>query len=289
MGGERLACRTVPVAVVTDSTAGIPEALRVQWGIRVVQLQLRLDERVDDEDRFERDELFDALRAAKPVATAPPETGAFFWAYQDAVSSGADSIVSVHISGQLSATADAAREAAAQVNIPVHVLDSQTTGMSLGFAALSAARAAAAGAPARRVIDVTERRYQHSSEIIYVPTLEYLRRGGRIGAAAALLGNALSIKPLLTVADGSVAPLARVPGSKRALARLVDLAVARAGDGPVEVAISCTESGERESTVAEQLRARLNQLEDVLTVQASTVISAHVGPEALGITVCPAS
>ncbi|WP_158887440.1 DegV family protein [Amycolatopsis anabasis] len=278
------------VAVVTDSTACLPDHLINQWGIKVVQLQLQVGAHVDDEHRFSRPEIIEALRMGKTVATAPPDAGAFFWTYQDAVSAGATAIVSVHISGRMSATAQAAREAAQQVRIPVHVLDSEILGMSLGFAALSAARAAAAGGQARRVIEAAERRYTTSTELIYVDTLEYLRRGGRIGAATKFLGTALSIKPLLTVRDGEVAPVARVPGTRRALAKLADLAVDRAGGQPVDIAVlRFGAPDERMEEVTARLKERLPAVRDSLLLEASTIIGAHVGPGAVGITVSPAA
>lgn len=279
----------MPVAVITDSTACIPEQLAAQWGIVVVQVQLVVDDRIDDESRFDRNELIEMLRAGRHVSTRPPDPGAFFWTYQDAVSAGADAIVSLHISGKMSATAEAAREAAQQIKVPVYVIDSGTTGMSLGFAALSAARAAAAGGQPQRVIDAAVRRFRGGNEFVYVDTLEYLRRGGRIGGASAMLGTALSIKPLLTVADGEVAPLARTAGTKRALAKLADLAVRRAGTEPVDVAIACAIPSDREMSMVSQLRSRVPGLREIVLVQASTVITAHVGPGALGITISSAT
>nr|WP_026360949.1 DegV family protein [Amycolatopsis nigrescens] len=277
------------VAVITDSTACLPEHLIQQWGIKVVQMQLQVAGRVDDEHRFERAELVEALRAGQPVATSPPDAGAFFWAYQDAVSAGATAIVSLHISSRMSATIQAAHQAAQQIKIPVYILDSAVLGMSLGFAALSAARTAAAGAQVQRVVQAAERRYKTSTELIYVDTLEYLRRGGRIGAASAWLGSAFSIKPLLTVREGEVAPLARVPGTRRALARMADLAVERASGKPVDIAIlRFGAPDERVEEIAERLRARMPEIQDSLLLEAGTIIGAHVGPGALGITVSPA-
>jgi len=273
---------------VTDSTASLPEQLRKQWGIAVIQLQLQVGDRVDEENRFDRGHLVDALGAGERVTTNPPDPGAFFWTYQDAVSAGATAIVSLHISQRMSATLQAAHEAAQQVKIPVYTVDTGTTGMSLGFAALSAARAAAAGASAERVIEAAQRRFAGSSELIYVDTLEYLRRGGRIGGAAALLGTALSIKPLLTVRGGEVAPLAKAAGSRRALGKLVDLAAERAGHLPTDLAISCFRPTDRELMLVQQLRERIPNLRELNIVEASTVIGAHVGPGALSITVSPA-
>ncbi|MDQ0376870.1 DegV family protein [Amycolatopsis thermophila] len=275
------------VAVVTDSTASLPEQLRKQWGVAVIQLQLQVGDHVDEENRFDRGDLVAALSAGERVTTNPPDPGAFFWTYQDAVSAGATAIVSLHISQRMSATLQAAQEAARQVQVPVYTVDSGTTGMSLGFAVLSAARAAAAGGSPERVIEAAQRRFATSSELIYVDTLEYLRRGGRIGGAAALLGTALSIKPLLTVRDGEVAPLARAAGSRRALAKLVDLAAQRAGRLPTDLAISCFRPTDRELSLVQQLRERVANVRELSIVEASTVIGAHVGPGALSITVSP--
>ncbi|MEC3973827.1 DegV family protein [Amycolatopsis sp. H20-H5] len=277
------------IAVITDSTACLPEQLAAQWGISVVQVQLHVGDQTDDEHRFDRARLIELMRAGTPVTTSPPDSGAFFWAYQEAASSGASAIVSVHISGRMSETVQRAREAAQQVRIPVHVLDSGTTGMSLGFAAISAARVAAAGGQLGRVIDAAERRFRTSTELIYVDSLEWLRRGGRIGAAQAMLGTALSIKPLLTVRDGEVAPVARVAGTKRALAKLVELAVTTAGEGKVDVAVTRFGAEDREVEIGAALKRRLPHLADSMMVEASTIIGAHVGPGAVGITLSPAA
>ncbi|WP_101609987.1 DegV family protein [Amycolatopsis sp. BJA-103] len=276
-----------PVAVITDSTSCLPVPVAERWGIGVVQVQLQVGEQFDEENRYDRDEVIGQLRAGTPVKTAPPEVAAFFWAFQDAASKGASAIVSVHISGRMSETVNAAREAAQQVNIPVHVLDSGTTGMSLGFAATSAAKVAAAGGQATRVIDAAERRFRGSREILYVDTLEFLRRGGRIGAAQAFLGSAFSIKPLLTLKNGEVAPLTRVPGQRRALNKLVDLAVDCAGDQDVEVAITRFGPDERDLEIGGRLRARLPHMVDSTLVDASMILGAHLGPGAIGITVSP--
>ncbi|ADJ43463.1 DegV family protein [Amycolatopsis mediterranei S699] len=275
------------IAVITDSSSCLPDLVASRWAIGVVQIQLSLGSHYDDENRFDRKEVIEAMRAGQVIATAPPDPGAFFWAYQEAATAGATAIVSIHISGRMSDTVRAAREAAQQVRIPVHVLDSRTTGMSLGFAAVSAARAAAAGADADRVIEAAERRCTTSTEFIYVDTLEYLRRGGRIGAAQAMLGSAFSIKPLLTVKDGEVAPLARVPGTKRALAKMVDLAVKKSGGFRADIAVTRFGASDHELEIGRQIERRVPAMVESMVVEASTVIGAHLGPGALGITVSP--
>ncbi len=279
--------RSIPgyVAVVTDSTASLPQHVADRWGIGVVQLQLQVGDHFDEENRFQRDQVFSMLREGAQLATSPPDPGAFFWTYQEAASRGATAIVSMHISGRMSETVNIAREAAQQVRVPVHVVDSGTTGMSLGFGAVAAARIAAAGGGPDRVVQAAEHRIAASRELIYVDTLEFLRRGGRIGAAQALLGTALSLKPLLTVKDGEISPLARVPGSKRALAKLVDIAVRTAAQGRVDIALNRAGADERDREIGGRLRARLPGMSDNVVTDASMVLGAHLGPGALSITV----
>ncbi|WP_326569110.1 DegV family protein [Amycolatopsis rhabdoformis] len=273
------------IAVVTDSTSCLPDKLAARWGIGVVQVQLHVGDQTDDEHRFDRTELIAAMKSGHSVTTSPPDPGAFFWTYQDAAARGASAIVSLHISGRLSETVQAAREAAQQVRIPVHIIDSGTASMSLGYAAVSAARVAGAGGQLARVLEAAERRVRAATELIYVDTLEYLRRTGRVGAAQSLVGTAFSIKPLLTVRNGEVSPLARVPGTKRAMNRLVDLAVKAAGDQRVDLAV--TRFGSDETEVVRRLKERIPGITEVVVGDASTVIGAHVGPGALSITVSP--
>ncbi|MCU1686209.1 MAG: DegV family protein [Amycolatopsis sp.] len=277
------------VTVITDSTSCLPDRLAAQWGVKVVQLQLHIDGHVDDEHRFARADLIQAIRDFRAVTTTPPDIGAFFWAYQEAAASGASAIVSIHLSGRMSQTADAAREAATQVSIPVYVLDSATLGMSMGYAAISAARAAAAGADIHRVLDTAQNRCRTATELLYVDTLEYLRRSGRIGSAQAMLGTALSIKPLLIVKNGEVSPHSKVRGTKRAMAKMVEVATKAAGNLTVDLAITRFGAEDELVEVAKQIGKRIPNVRDSHLVDASAIIGAHVGPGALSITVSPVS
>jgi DegV family protein with EDD domain len=275
------------VAVVTDSTACLPPQLTEKLGVTVAQIQVRIGDWVDDEVRVPVPKLVDALRGQLDVTTAPPDPGAFFWSYADAVAAGAEAIVSLHVSTGLSQTVEAARQAAAQVQVPVHVVDTQTCGMSLGYAVVAAATVAAAGGGADLVLSAAQNSIRRSTELIYVDTLEYLQRGGRIGRAAALLGSALSMKPLLTVADGQITPLDKVLGAERAVRKLIDIAAKRAGREQVDIAVEHFDAAERAGTVLEQLRAKLPNVRRFLVTQVSSAIGAHVGPGALGVTVSP--
>lgn len=275
------------VAVVTDSTACLPPQLTDQLGVTAVQIQVRIGDWVDDEARVPVPKLVDALRAQLDVTTSPPDPGAFFWTYADLAASGVDAIVSLHISTGMSKTVDAARQAAAQSQVPVHVVDTQTCGMSLGYAVVAAATVAQAGGDVNRVLSAAQHTVRRSSELFYVDTLEYLRRGGRIGRAAALLGSALAMKPLLTVVDGQITPLDKVVGGERAMRKLVDIAVKRAGRDSVDIAVEHFDAAERAAKVLEQLRGKLPNVRRFLVTQVSSAIGAHVGPGALGVTVSP--
>lgn len=275
------------VAIVTDSTACIPRELAARWGIGVVQLQLRVDDHMDDETRMPGEKIAEALRDKQSVTTAAPDPGAFFWAYQDAAARGASAIVSLHISGRLSQTCEAAKEAAVQTGLPVHVLDSGTVGMSLGYAALAAARVAKAGGELGQVLAIAGVRIARSTELLHVETLEFLRRGGRIGRAQHLIGSAFSVKPLLTVRGGEVTPLERTVGADRALRKLVDKAIAVAGGRAVDIAVEHIGPDDRVPAVIEALRKRLPNAKNAMRVPVSSIIVAHVGPGAMGITISP--
>jgi DegV family protein with EDD domain len=229
-----------------------------------------------------------AMRGRIPVATAPPDPGAFFWAYQDAAFSGASAVVSLHVSSRMSQTCEMAKEAARQTKVPVHVLDSGTLGMSLGFAVMAAARVALAGGALGQVLAIAGVRIARSTELVHVDTLEYLRRGGRIGAAQHLIGSALALKPMLTVRQGEVTPLDRTMGADRALRKMVDRAVTLAGGRPVDMSVEHIGSDERVPGVLAALRARVANLKELVPVAVTSIITAHVGPGAMGISISPA-
>lgn len=271
------------VAIVTDSTASLPPQLASRLGVRVVPLRVIIGHYATDEDQVDRANLIAAMQSDVPVTTAEPAAGALLGSYQEAELSGYHAVVSIHISGRLSRTCDAAREAAARSRIPVHVVDSLTSGLALGFLVTAAAEAAHAGAKAEEIVQLASRR-NPDDQLIYVDTLEYLRRGGRIGGAAAWLGSALAIKPLLGVSDGVIVPVARVRGTERALNRLVDTTVERAGARRVDAGVEHVVAPERAEELADRLRHRLPQLREALVTPASTVLAAHLGPGAIAMT-----
>lgn len=279
------------VALVTDSTASLPPELARQHDVAVVPLQVVIGARSYDEgtdDGVTPELLAEALRAWTPVSTSRPNPEVFLETYQRLAGAGATAIVSVHLSAELSGTFESAQVAAARATVPVLVVDSRQVGISTGFAVLAAADARDHGADAQGVADAARQQAESTTSLFYVDTLEYLRRGGRMGATAALVGSALAVKPILAVEDGRVGPRERVRTAAKALARLEELAVEAAGDGPVRVAVAHLANPVRAEQLAEHLGERLaGQLEgrEVLVGEIGAVLGAHVGPGMVAVSV----
>ncbi|SFE37113.1 DegV family protein [Blastococcus tunisiensis] len=278
------------VAVVTDSSAYLPDELVEGYGIHLVPLYVVLPGYSGREGQeIGPDEVARTLAVrGQTVSTSRPTPGDFVAAYRRALDEGAERLVSIHLSAELSGTWDAARLAASQVGEHiVTVVDSRSAAMGAGFAVLAAARAAAAGADADAVARTARDTAAATTTLFVVETLEHLRRGGRIGAAAAVLGSALAVKPVLHVQDGRVVPLEKVRTSARALNRLVQRAVEAAGEGAVSIAVHHLAAPERAERLAAELRDRLPQLRELHVSQLGAAIGAHVGPGAVGIVVAP--
>jgi len=281
----------VPVALVTDSTAYLPADLREQVAIVPLHVVVGGKEFSEGVDIMPED-VAKALRTFTPVTTSRPAPGAFLAAYQRAAEAGADAVVSVHISSDLSATIGGAELAAGESPIPVTVVDSRALGMVMGHAVLAGARLAQEGGSMEAVADLVRATCAGATVVFYVDTLEYLRRGGRIGRAGALVGSALSIKPILGLREGHIVPLERVRTSSRAIARIEEIAVEAAeaaldaGATGVDVAVHHLDSRERADRLAERLASRLPG-SPVEVVELGAVVGAHVGPGTLAVAVVP--
>jgi DegV family protein with EDD domain len=276
------------LAVVTDSTAYLPADVVDRYGLTVVPLQVVIGGRSLAEGvEVTSDEVASALRAWRPVTTSRPTPQTFAQTYRRLA---VPEIVSVHLSADLSGTVDAARVAARQVaedGVHVVVVDSRSLGMGLGLTARAAAKAALEGAGAEEAAQAARRLALQVSIWLYVDTLEYLRRGGRVGTAAAMVGSALSVKPLLHLADGRLEPIERVRTAGRALARLEELAVREAGSRPVDLAVQHLAAAERAQEMAERLRRRVPDVRSLHVGEVGAVVGAHVGPGMLGVVLAP--
>jgi DegV family protein with EDD domain len=281
------------IALVTDSTASLPLELAAEHGIVVVPLQVVIGSQSFDEGvegGATAATVAEALREWTPVSTSRPTPAAMREAYEKAAAAGATGILSIHLSSELSGTYESAQLAAQESPVPVTTVDTRQLGMATGFAVLSAAEVLAAGGSAGEAAEVARARTAETTSLFYVDTLEYLRRGGRIGAAAALLGSALAVKPLLKLEDGRVGMLEKVRTAGRALSRLEELAVAAARDRRVDVAVAHLTNAERAELLADHLRDRLaTNLDgrDVVVGEVGAVIGAHVGPGMVAVFVSP--
>jgi len=282
----------MPAAIVTDSTAMIPADVAAARGIVVVPLQVVIGAQVLDEgaDGATPEVVAEALRAFKPVSTSRPAPTVLLEAYEAAARAGATEVLSIHLSGEMSGTFESAQLAAREASIPVTPVDSRQVGVATGFATLAAHDVLASGGSVVEAATAARARAAASSSLFYVDTLEYLRRGGRIGAAAALFGGALAVKPLLQIEDGVVATLEKVRTAARALSRLEELAVQAAGDQEVDVCVAHLASPDRAGQLTENLSTRLaDQLggREVWCGELGAVLGAHVGPGMLAVCVAP--
>jgi DegV family protein with EDD domain len=276
------------VAIVTDSTAYLPQEALARHRITVVPLAVVIgDEALEEGTEVSAPAVARALQRRKPVTTSRPSPEEFAAAYRAAVEAGADAIVSLHLSAEFSGTYDAALLAAGDASVPVRVVDTGMVAMALGFPVLSAAEAAEAGGSADDIVAAAEKRASDTSAYFYVDTLDYLRRGGRIGAAQALLGSALAVKPLLQLVEGRIQLMEKVRTASKAVARLEEIVVERAGTRRVDIAVHHLASADRAAVLADRLRERVPGLESLVVSEVGAVIGAHTGPGLLGAVVSP--
>ena len=273
------------VAIVTDSISSLSQAMGQEYGIHVVPVYVSFGTRSYCDGIDLDAELFYRLlgESSRLPTTSQPTVVDFFRLYTGLWRE-AEAIVSIHASKKMSATVDSAQAAARELpRAPIHVIDSRSVSMGQGLIAIAAARAAAAGQDAAQVVKLVEELVLKMNVIFTVETLEYLRKGGRIGGAAALLGSALSIKPVLQVSDGQVEPLERTRTKKRAVDRVLALMAERVGASQaVHAAVLHCAAHDEAERLADQVAARFPCME-LITGEAGPVIGTHAGPGTLGL------
>jgi len=279
------------VAVVTDSTSSLDAADAAQAAVSIIPLQVVIDDLSRPESDVRPREVARALRAGRQVSTSRPTPEVIGNTYAELAGAGYDAIVSVHLSSKISGTCGAAEVAAASADIPIVVVDTMSLAMAVGFAALTGADVARAGGASAEVVSSVRRRAAASTTYFYVDSLEYLRRGGRIGTAAAMLGSALAVKPLLTVVDGEIRPYERVRTESKALTRLEELSLealtrVAALNCAVDVAVHHLDNLDGARRLVDRLSAEVRAGE-VLISEVSAVLGVHVGPGTVGIVVSP--
>ncbi|WFB09634.1 DegV family protein [Streptomyces sp. LX-29] len=276
------------VAIVTDSTAYLPQHAMERHRITSVPLTVVLgDQALEEGTEISARSVAQALQKRTPVTTSRPNPEMFAAAYSAAAATGATGIVSLHLSAEFSGTYDAAVLAAQDAPVPVRVVDTGMVAMALGFCALAAAEAAESGGTLDEAVAAAEKCAEGTSAYFYVDTLDYLRRGGRIGAAQALVGSALAVKPLLQLDEGRIELREKVRTASKAIARLEEIVVERAGSSPVDIAVHHLAAGERATALAARLRERVPGLAELYVSEVGAVIGAHTGPGLLGAVVSP--
>ena len=271
------------VTVVTDSSASLPIELRDRWGIRTVPLHILLDG-ADLRDGI--DEVPEDIYARERVTTAGAGPEELAEAYRKALAdSGGSGVVAVHISAALSGTFGTAEQAAGQIGSGVRVIDSKSAAMGTGFAALAAARAAAGGADLQGVAAAADAAVHRGHAYMAVQRLDNLRRSGRIGSAAAWLGSALSLKPLLTVDDGKLVLAQRIRTFSKAMAAMIDRVCDVVGDRPAALAVHHVANPQGAQEMAGALAQRLPVCAPAVITSLCPTLALHVGAGAVAVCV----
>ncbi|MFZ5597541.1 MAG: DegV family protein [Bacillota bacterium] len=276
----------MPVKVVTDSTSYIPPNLREEFDISVVSLSVSFGAESYREEEIDNSTFYKKMEEKGIPVSSQPSPGDIYDIFNRLVQDGND-VVGIFISSDMSGTCNTARIAKKMINdmnpeAVIEIVDSRSNCMELGFAVLAAARAAKEGKPVDMVVDEANRIIKRSRFLFVPKTLEYLRKGGRIGGAAALLGSIIQIRPILTVVDGVTAILAKVRTWDRAVQTILDQLfedIGKKGLGEIVVHHINSEADGKKMAMA---------IEKKLTVKVPVfpigpVIGLHVGPGTVGV------
>ncbi len=281
-----------PVAVVTDTTHYLPADVVAQHDLHLVSLYVRWGEELERELAMpDFDAFYERLRMSKELpTTSQPSIGDFVAVFEPLLEAGHD-VVSLHISAGISGTYDSALQAKAQLEENGHagriqVLDSASACGGLAFMALAAAAKARSGGGLSEVAAHARAAREEIKVWFAVDTPEYLRRGGRIGAAQAWIGGALKIKPILTL-ESEITPVERVRTSGKAFERMVDYMRSRASDGADAWIIQHIQARDQAERLVDRGR-EIFGTEPTCISEVGPVIGAHVGPGLLGVGGLPA-
>lgn len=277
-------------AIVTDTTTYLPEELIAEHGITRVSLYVTLEGEQRPEIEIEPGrygDFYERLRAsADGATTSQPSVGDFIAAYEPLLAEGRE-VASIHISGGISGTCESARQAREQLvrdgrgGERVYVCDSRTAAGGQGLAILAAARVVAAGATAEQAVAAVEAVRERLKMWFAVDTLEYLRKGGRIGAAQAWLGSALQVKPILTLEE-EITPVERVRTRRRAFERMVEYARSLHQDGADAWVVQHVQDTDAARRLVDEGR-QIFGCDPLFVSEVGPVLGAHTGPGLLGI------
>jgi DegV family protein with EDD domain len=275
------------VAIVTDSTAYLPDDLLKLYSITVTpQILIFGDETFQDGVDIQPNEFYRKLETAKTMPTTSQVAIVTMKAAFDKLLSSGYDVLGIFLSAKLSGTMQSAlqaKEMLSKAGSHLVVSDSNSTSMAMGFHVLAAARAAQAGASLAECQKLAEEARKHTGVFFVVDTLEFLRRGGRIGGAQAMLGSALNLKPLLELRDGRIESIEKVRTKGKAINRMIDLVIERtAGREPIRLATLHANAEAEAKSALEAAADQLNPVEQILAC-VSPVIGSHAGPGTVGL------
>jgi len=276
------------IAIVTDSTAYIPNDLVRKYGIHVApQILIWGEETIRDGVDIMPEAFYERLKTATVMPTTSQVTIAYFHELFQKLAAEGKQILAILVSSKLSGTISSAVQAKKLVpQAQIEIVDSLSIAMAMGFQVLAAARAAEAGGSFADVVAVARSAAPMTGIVFAVETLEFLHRGGRIGGAARLLGTALNLKPVLELVDGRIEPVEKIRTKAKARARLLDIVGERVkGKGNLRLATVHAATKEEATELLEQAVARFKPVETVVA-EASPVVGNHTGPGTVGLAYC---
>jgi DegV family protein with EDD domain len=269
------------IAIVTDSTADIPEELARRYNIHVIPAILVINNQTyEDNSGFSRQEFYELLPEISPLpTTGTPSIASFQETYEQLLVGGKENILSIHVSSMLSGIYDTASSAAAGFNGRVHVFDSHSLTLGMGFQCIETAEAIEQGATIHEALKIVKNARSKARVIAMLDTLEYVRRSGRVSWAKARIGNLLKLKPFVEVREGLVYSLGEAHTRRKGIERLTDLA--RKIVPWKRLAVLHTNAEEDARFIFSILKPEI--LTQPMVVNVTTVIGTHVGPNGLGI------
>lgn len=273
------------IGIVTDSTADLPVEYYESHNVTMVPLVVRFgDEVFRDWIDIKPDEFFKRLKTSNILPkTSQPSAGDFIGAYEKLAGEGCEHIISIHISAHLSGTLTSAKAALQDFKkVPVTLIDSEQTSALLGAFVMELAEAREGGASLDDLLRVAERCKRRGKIFFVVDTLKYLELGGRIGKARALLGSMLSIKPILTLEEGVVTPVAKVKGAHKARRELISLLKREVAKRPpgdkVKVLVASTDNPAEVPLLEEAIKEAAVRYDELGRGQVGAVIGTYTGP-----------
>lgn len=275
------------IALVTDSTTYMPPELLRKYDISVApQVLIWGDQTYKDGVDIQSQEFFTRLKTARVMpSTSQVAVVSFQEIFQDRVDKG-DEVLALLVSSKLSGTIQSAMQAKELMGAAgekVHVVDSQSVAMALGFQVLAVARALEDGASLQDAISLAEKSYQYTGVCFAVDTLEFLHRGGRIGGAQRFLGTMLNMKPILAIQDGRVEGIDRIRTKNKAHDRVLELTIEKvAGRTPVRLATLHANAAEDAKALLARAEQALSPVESVFT-EVSPTVGTHAGPGTVGL------